>query len=346
MLQKLKSDIRTYFSNGPKVLFIAVLISMCGIIGLFNAEKSVNIVIDGQEISVMTYRSNVEDILKKNSIVLGPKDIVKPDLNSKIKSGDTIRIEKAVNVELEMDGKTKTILTNADSVGELLEEEGVVLGKEDKVSPSKEEHIKNNLKIAITRMNTKIEKKVEPIEFATEIKKDSSLKEGHKKVVQEGTAGEKEVNIKVVYKNGKEISREVVEEKIVKKPTTKIIAMGTMKEVKLSRGGSVSYSKKYRMRATAYTASYRDTGKNPGDRGFGLTASGTRVKRVPEGYSTVAVDPQIIPLGTKLYVEGYGYAIAEDTGSAIKGNKIDLYFSSDAQVDRWGARYVNVYVIK
>lgn len=346
MLQKLKSDIRTYFSNGPKVLFIAVLISMCGIIGLFNAEKSVNIVIDGQEISVMTYRSNVEDILKKNSIVLGPKDIVKPDLNSKIKSGDTIRIEKAVNVELEMDGKTKTILTNADSVGELLEEEGVVLGKEDKVSPSKEEHIKNNLKIAITRMNTKIEKKVEPIEFATEIKKDSSLKEGHKKVVQEGTAGEKEVNIKVVYKNGKEISREVVEEKIVKKPTTKIIAMGTMKEVKLSRGGSVSYSKKYRMRATAYTASYRDTGKNPGDRGFGLTASGTRVKRVPEGYSTVAVDPQIIPLGTKLYVEEYGYAIAEDTGIAIKGNKIDLYFSSDAQVDRWGARYVNVYVIK
>ena len=346
MLQKLKSDIRTYFSNGPKILFIAVLIFMCGMIGLFSAEKSINIVIDGQEINIKTYRSNVADVLKKNNIVLGPKDIVQPDLNSKIKSGDTIRIKKAVNVKLEMDGKTKTILTNADNVGELLEEEGIVLGKEDIVSPSKEKHIKDNLKIAITRISTKIEKKVEPIEFATEIKKDSSLKEGHRKVVQEGTAGEKEINIKVVYKNGKEVLREVVEEKVVKKPVTRVIALGTMKELRLSRGDSVNYKKKYRMRATAYTASYRDTGKNPGDKGFGLTASGTRVKRVPDGYSTVAVDPRVIPLGTKLYIEGYGYAIAEDTGSAIKGNKIDLYFNSDAQVDRWGARYVNVYVIK
>ncbi|QGU93898.1 DUF348 domain-containing protein [Clostridium bovifaecis] len=346
MLQKFKSDIRTYFSNGPKVLFVAVLICMCGVIGLLNMEKSVNIVVDGQEISVMTYRSSVSDVLKKNNIVLGPKDIVEPDVNSKIKSGDTIRIEKAVNVELEMDGKTTTILTNADSVEELLKEEKVVLGKEDKISPSKEEHIKNDLKIAITRVNTKIEKKVESIEFATEIRKDDSLKEGRKKVVQEGTAGQKEINIKVVYQNGKEVSREVVEEKVVKKPTTKVVAMGTMKEVKLSRGGSVNYASKYRMRATAYTASYRDTGKNPGDRGFGLTASGTRVKRNPEGYSTVAVDPRIIPLGTKLYIDGYGYAIAEDTGSAIKGNKIDLYFSSDAQVSRWGARYVDVYVVK
>ncbi|MEA4826751.1 MAG: ubiquitin-like domain-containing protein [Clostridium sp.] len=346
MLQKLKGNIRTYFSSGPKVaFFITVLVFVCGAVGLLNMEKSVNIMVDGQEMSVMTYRSSVEDILKKNNIALGPKDIVEPDLKSKIKSGDTIKIEKAVNVQLEIDGQTKTVLTNADSVDQMLAEERIQLGEEDKILPAKGEKIKEGLKIAITRMNTKVEKKIEPIEFATEVKKDPDLKEGHKKVVQEGTTGQKEVNIKVVYKDGKEISREVVNEKVVKKPTNKVVAMGTLKTMKLSRGGEINYSKKYRMRATAYTESYKDTGKRPGDKGFGITASGTRVRRNPEGYSTVAVDPRIIPLGTKLYIPGYGYAIAEDTGGAIKGNKIDLYFNGDNHVYRWGVKYVDVYIV-
>lgn len=354
MFQKFKSDIMAYFSNGPKVFFIAVLICMCGVMGLLSMEKTVNIVVDGQEQSVITFKSSVSDILKKNDIAIGPKDIVEPALDSKIKSGDTINIEKAVNIVLKMDGETKTILTNADSIGEFLKEEGVVLGKEDKISPSKEEHIKDKLNIAVTRVNTVMEKKTEPIEFATEIKKDNSLKEGSKKVVQEGSAGEKEINTKVVYKDGEEVSREVVGEKVVKEPKNKVVAMGTMKEVKLSRGGeaklsrggNVNYGSKYRMRATGYSETFKNTGKNPGDKGYGVTASGSRVKRDPNGYSTVAVDPRVIPLGTKLYVEGYGYAVAADTGGAINGNRIDLYFTSDAQATNWGVRYVDVYVVK
>lgn len=346
MLQKFKSNITTYFSNGPKVLFVVLLICICGVMGLLSMEKNVSIVVDGQEISVITYKSKVSDILKKNDIAIGPKDIVEPDLNSKIKSGDTIKVEKAVNVLLMVDGTTKKILTNADNVGEFLKEENIALGEEDKVLPSKEQQIKANLKVQITRVNTEVEKTVMPIEFSTEIRKDSSLKEGTKKVVQEGEAGKKEISTKVVYENGKVVSRKVVGEKVVKKPTNKIIAMGTMKELKVSRGGSINYSAKYRMRATAYTADYASTGKSPGDKGFGITKSGTRVKRNPNGYSTVAVDPSIIPLGTKLYIEGYGFAIAEDIGGAIKGKRIDLYFNTNAQANRWGSRYVDVYVLK
>ncbi|NFO24377.1 DUF348 domain-containing protein [Clostridium botulinum] len=349
MFNKIKDNITTYFSNGPKkIVFVSVLISICATLGvLISMEKSVRIVIDGKETSVMTYKSNVSSILNKNNIAIGPKDIVEPDLQSNIKTGDTIKIRKAINVQLAIGKEVKKVLTAADTVEEMLSQEKIALGKEDKISVPKEKVIKNGDKISITRVNTKIEKKIQSIEFCTEIKKDESLKDGVKKVVQEGKAGQREINEKVIYQNGKEVSREVVNQFIVQQPTKKVIAMGTAKErsARLSRGSSINHSKRLRMRSTAYTASYNDTGKRPGDSGFGITASGTRVKRNAGGYSTVAVDPSVIPLGTKLYIEGYGYAIAEDTGGAIKGNRIDLYFNSDSQVSKWGVRYVDVYIV-
>jgi 3D (Asp-Asp-Asp) domain-containing protein len=100
------------------------------------------------------------------------------------------------------------------------------------------------------------------------------------------------------------------------------------------------------MKATAYTSDYASTGKSPGDYGFGRTATGTQARRNPNGFSSIAVDPRVIPYGTKLYVEGYGYAIAEDTGGAIKGNIIDVYFNSAGECSNWGVRYVNVYILK
>lgn len=76
-----------------------------------------------------------------------------------------------------------------------------------------------------------------------------------------------------------------------------------------------------------------------------ITASGKPVKRNPNGISTVAVDPNVIPLGTYLYIEGYGYAVAADTGGAIKGNIIDVYFDNPDECYDWGRKTVNVTVI-
>ncbi|SCN24532.1 Cell wall-binding protein YocH precursor [Clostridium sp. N3C] len=99
----------------------------------------------------------------------------------------------------------------------------------------------------------------------------------------------------------------------------------------LSRGSS-SYKAAYKMTATAYT-------------GGGLTSMGIKVVRDPNGLSTIAVDPSVIPLGSKVYIPGYGYAIAADTGGAIKGHKIDLYLNSQSECYQWGVRTVTVQIV-
>ncbi|MBO7745244.1 3D domain-containing protein [Paenibacillus sp. MWE-103] len=97
--------------------------------------------------------------------------------------------------------------------------------------------------------------------------------------------------------------------------------------------------------ATGYTAGVESTGKRPGHPQYGITYSGVKVRR---GFvSTIAADPKVFPIGTVLYVPGYGYGIVADTGSKIKGKKIDLYFETRKQVyKQWGKRQVTVYVLK
>jgi len=95
-----------------------------------------------------------------------------------------------------------------------------------------------------------------------------------------------------------------------------------------------------RVVATGYTAGPESTGKRPGDPGYGVTKSG-----LPAARGMCAVDPAVIPLGTVLYVPGYGYAVAGDTGSAIKGNKVDLFFPTVEEAEKWGVRKVDVMLV-
>jgi 3D (Asp-Asp-Asp) domain-containing protein len=97
--------------------------------------------------------------------------------------------------------------------------------------------------------------------------------------------------------------------------------------------------------ATGYTAGYESTGKNPGHPGYGITFSGVQVKR--DLYSTIAADPSVFPIGTVLFIPGYGYGVVADTGSAIKGNKIDLYYDTVSEVfNEWGKQEIEVFVVE
>ncbi len=96
--------------------------------------------------------------------------------------------------------------------------------------------------------------------------------------------------------------------------------------------------------ATGYTAGYESTGKQPSHPQYGITYSGVKVRRAL--YSTIAADIRLFPIGTILYIPDYGYGVVADTGSAIKGAKIDLYFETVEQVfEQWGKKNVKVQVI-
>jgi len=97
--------------------------------------------------------------------------------------------------------------------------------------------------------------------------------------------------------------------------------------------------------ATGYTAGVESTGKRPGHPLYGITYSGVKVRR--DQVSTIAADTRIFPIGTLLYIPGYGYGVVADTGSAIKGKRIDLYFETIKQVyEQWGKRTVHVEVLR
>ncbi|MGN7471708.1 3D domain-containing protein [Brevibacillus sp. SAFN-007a] len=102
---------------------------------------------------------------------------------------------------------------------------------------------------------------------------------------------------------------------------------------------------KVRVIATGYYAGFESTGKTPSDPSYGITYSGVKVRR--DDYSTIAADLHIFPLGTILYIPGYGYGVVADKGGAIRGHKIDLYFETKQDVfTQWGKKEVDVYIVR
>jgi 3D (Asp-Asp-Asp) domain-containing protein len=297
---------------------------------------------------VSTYRAKVGDALEGAKIEVGRKDKISPALEDAVKDKMTIIIKKAVPVKVAVDGQEHEINSAEATVSDMLKAEGIILNEKDKIFPELNSNIVKDLNIRIVRVEEKLVTSTAKIAYRTVNKNDNNMEKGSTKVLQDGEDGEKEITTKITYEDGKEVSRDEVAQTVTKQAVNKIVAVGTLSWFRSSRSGNkVYYTKNYRMKATSYTADYNSTGKNPGDSGFGITASGAKVTRDPDGYSTVAVDPRVIPLGTKLYIEGYGYAIAADTGGGVRGKIIDLYFDpGTAEFRRWYTHYVNVYVVK
>lgn len=192
-------------------------------------------------------------------------------------------------------------------------------------------------------VNSNTEKSVvsvsnEPIAFSTVTMESDELLKGETKISQKGVDGTKKVTYVSKYVNG-EVANILIEEEVVTSPVDEIVLVGTKVAVNtLPSVTDVKYKTSLTMNATAYCPCSKCCGKWAN----GYTANGMKAD-----YGVVAVDPSVIPLGTKLYVEGYGYCVAADTGGAIKGNRIDLCYASHSAAlnSGFGHKSVNVYIL-
>lgn len=129
--------------------------------------------------------------------------------------------------------------------------------------------------------------------------------------------------------------------------TTKISSSESVKGTIPKLEEAINWSKypTKKVLATGYTAGVESTGKNPNDPQYGITYSGVKVKR--DLYSTIAADTNVFPIGSILFIPGYGYGVVADTGSAIKGNRLDLYYETVNDVyEQWGKKSVEVYIVE
>ncbi len=340
-------NMKKLLSRKGQILILAGML-LLGLISIQNImDKEITIKDKDKLVTIHTISSRVDSALRKADIELSEHDRLSIESGDKLEDGMTIEIYRAFPMIINVDGEDVEVLTSYNKVSQVLDQHDIELGDNDRVEPSLEEEMEANDTINVIRVKEELTRKTEEIPYKSIIKYNDSMDFNKQQRVQEGKTGEKEVEYKIVYENDQEISKEIIEENIIEEPIDEIIEKGSEKYLVASRGQVVRYKKVLTMSATAYDLSYESTGKNPGDQYYGITRSGTKARP-----GVVAVDPRVIPLGTKLYVESldgtgsYGFASAEDTGGAIKGNKIDLFMESSSAVWKYGRRNVRVYVLE
>lgn len=193
---------------------------------------------EGAEHPVECVGGTVSDALKEAGITLEKGQVVDAEEDTFLTDGMTITVTQQPAVKLTVDGKSNTVYTGAKTVEEFLAEQNVTLGKNDRVSPKKSEAIEDGMKIVVQRVEIKEETVTENIPYSSETQNSSSLAAGTTQVKQSGQNGSKEVTYKITYVDGKEQSREVINEKVTKEAVNEIIVKGTMQPSSSSSSSS------------------------------------------------------------------------------------------------------------
>lgn len=172
------------------------------------------------------------------------------------------------------------------------------------------------------------------IPFSVRYEPDPKVAWGEKETKQKGEDGQREEVFSVAYWYERETGRRLIRSVVIKKPQEEIISLGKEKTIRtgeFARCGRVDYYGQIRVWATSYDKYCKGC--------LGVTYTG-----LPAGYGTVAVDPKVIPLYSRICIPGYGVAVAGDIGGAIKGDKIDLGFDN-VKEGWWSARWTDIYLL-
>lgn len=306
----------------------------------FDVIKANKITIDncGEKQTISLAKGTVEEVLDRTGITLTDNKSVTPSLNTVITDDTNIYVYNAKNIKLTTNGTEMSVKAPEGTVENALNILGYTVTDNDILSVDKNAQVEDDMEIILKKVTYVDEKSTEKISYKTVEKDSDDILTGESEVSQNGADGEKEVTKRCKYIDGKYASTKVIGEKVTKEPVDKVILNGTKRgTITDTSGAPVSYRYMVSGSGTAYTAA-------PGS----LTATGSTVY---EG--GVAVNPAIIPYGSKLYIEAadgshvYGYATAVDTGGALMDGSaiVDLFYFSYDDCVNFGRRDVNVYVL-
>jgi len=302
------------------------------------AIRGLAVIDEGRVVHAEAFRGTVADALQQLQVPIGEGDVIAPGPDTPLVSGMTVAIERAVTAVVSVDGRQQTVRAPARTVADVLEQAGVELGPLDRVVPSPDTPVQPNMVIRVTRVREEEVVRRFSIPYGTWRWAEPSWEKGRVGILREGKPGVEEQRVRLIYENGKLVREEILSRTIVERPRAEIIGVGTrvLFRTMQTPAGRIRYSDVLEMEATAYY---------PGPESTGRFADGRTATGMLAGHGVVAVDPAVIPLGTRVYVPGYGIAVAADVGSAIRGYRIDLAFDTYREALHYGRRRVQVYIL-
>lgn len=340
---------------------VAVLLPVVCVLLLLSQTafaKNTYLINDGGRVTIhTTYATDPADVLDEAGLELDGEDTYTTSIGIGVSE---ITIQRKQTVSILYGRKTMTVSSYGETVESLLNRLNITLTENDVISTTLRTKTYDGMVLTISRNFTEEETYVVAIPHNVEYCYDASLPEGEQKVLTPGRDGQIQCVASVCYVDGVEVSRTVLEQKVISQPVDALIAIGTAVTqtpettpeapaapekpiigdgiIITPNGETLTYTSSKKMVATAYTNT------DPGCTIW--TAIGTYCR-----VGAIAVDPKVIPYGTRMYIVSddgkyiYGIAVAEDCGKSIKGDRIDLYFDTDAECWTFGIRSCTVYFL-
>ncbi len=323
-------------------------------------ESKVTLVYPNGESYETLFAGTVAELIDSKGVTLFNGGNSNVNLNAVVTNNLELVIYEAKPITINVDGETNTVKSIAQTVGELLKEQNIVLDNDDEVVPSLDTELTKDMVIDVLRVEYVMREAEEKIAYETEAIKSALYALGTTKVTQKGVEGTKTVVYKDKVVNGEVESSTATSETVTKEPVKQITTVGTFVNTsglgngKIEKNGKpiseIALPSKYSIGANNVPTEYKYTISGraaayciPG----GTTSTGKKAK---PGY--IAVNPKQIPYGTEMWIVSndgvvYGYAIAADTGGFVKHGYFtcDLFMNTEEQCIQWGDRGVTIYVL-
>lgn len=297
------------------------------------------VVEDGVSLPVRGAGRTIEQAVAAAGFQVDADDDLAPGRLAPFRPGMTVLLDRATSLVVQADGETRDLRVSGSTVGQALARAGLALAGRDYSIPGADAPLQAGMTVKVVRVREDVQLKEDEIPFETEAQVDPELPLGETQVLRAGENGLVRRRIVLTYENGRLINRQVAEEERLKEPVSQQIRTGSKvvwRTVETEQG-PMRYFAQLRVYATSYSAARAGTPKSAP--WYGRTRMGLVMRK-----GIVAVDRRLIPLGTNLYVPGYGVGLAGDTGGGIKNFHIDLGYDDDNYVS-WH-QWVELYLLE